>query len=33
MEDVLSRLLVEPIRWIYALLYRLGVLDVDDEDV
>lgn len=30
MEDVLSKLLVEPIRNVYALLWRFGVLDVDE---
>lgn len=33
MEDALSRVLVEPIRHVYALLWRLEVLDVDDEAV
>lgn len=31
MEDALSMLLVEPIRWLYALLWKLEVLEVDDE--
>lgn len=31
MEDVLSKLLVEPIRHLYALLWRIGLVDVDDQ--
>jgi hypothetical protein len=30
MEEALSRVLVEPICHVYALLWRWGVLDVDE---
>jgi hypothetical protein len=32
-EEAISKMLVEPIRYLYALLWRLGLVEVDDEAV